>query len=347
MYRGHKGLQKTLASLMAASLLTTTGCRGVIVAPPAPGPRPFEGVQVTIDEYIAQPPDVLLIEMEANPSDKQVIKSGDAVQIVVTNTLPEHPISQIYQVSQEGTVDLGIYGTVKIAGQTVVQAKETLKEHLSKELAEPGVSMQLAAARPISGEYLVRPDGKVKLGFYGEVHVAGKTLPEIEKAIIRHLEEKEGLVDPKVAVDVAAYNTMVYYIVTDGAGFGDQVTRQPLNGYETVLDALAEIGGMPVNGSKTNIWIARPIPGEPNAAEILPIDWVAITKYGSSATNYQILPGDRIYLKADVLVTQNNVFDRLISPFQQVLSTIILFNITTRSLGGSGAGFPFLGGFGT
>ena len=30
--------------------------------------------------------------------------------------------------------------------------------------------------RPISGERLVRPDGKISLGFYGEVYVAGLTL---------------------------------------------------------------------------------------------------------------------------------------------------------------------------
>lgn len=347
MFATTKRVRRMFVSLCIMLMGTSTGCQGVRVAPPAPGPRPFEGVQVTLDEYVAQPPDILLIEMEATPSDDQVIKPGELVQINVTNTLPEHPIADVYSVSGDGTVDLGIYGSVKIAGETVARAKETIREHLSQELAEPGVSIAVAGARPIQGEYLVRPDGKVKLGFYGEVHVAGKTLPQIEKAIIQHLEEKEGLVDPKVAVDVAAYNSMVYYIVTDGAGFGDEVSRFPLLGNETVLDAISEIGGLPLNGAKHNVWIARPIPGEPNAAEILPVDWVAITKHGSAATNYQILAGDRLYIKADYLVTFNNKFDRLIAPFQQVLSTIILFNITTQSLGGSGSGFPFFPGVGS
>jgi polysaccharide biosynthesis/export protein len=38
--------------------------------------------------------------------------------------------------------------------------------------------------RPISGERPVRPDGTISLGFYGDVHVAGLTLPEIKEKIV-------------------------------------------------------------------------------------------------------------------------------------------------------------------
>ena len=41
--------------------------------------------------------------------------------------------------------------------------------------------------RPISGERLVRPDGKITLSFYGELYVAGLTLPEIKEKIVLHL----------------------------------------------------------------------------------------------------------------------------------------------------------------
>jgi protein involved in polysaccharide export with SLBB domain len=43
--------------------------------------------------------------------------------------------------------------------------------------------------RPISGERLVRPDGKISLGFYGEIPVKGLTLPQIKVAIIKHLRK--------------------------------------------------------------------------------------------------------------------------------------------------------------
>lgn len=43
--------------------------------------------------------------------------------------------------------------------------------------------------RPISGERLVRPDGKISLGFYGDVEVRGLTLDQVKVAIVKHLRK--------------------------------------------------------------------------------------------------------------------------------------------------------------
>jgi polysaccharide export outer membrane protein len=43
--------------------------------------------------------------------------------------------------------------------------------------------------RPISGERLVRPDGTISLGFYGDVHVRGLTLKQAKVKIIHHLRQ--------------------------------------------------------------------------------------------------------------------------------------------------------------
>src|SRR3954447_18662162 len=66
--------------------------------------------------------------------------------------------------------------------------------------------LEALPGRPISGERLVRPDGKISLGFYGDVYVAGLTIPEIKEKIIFHLrkyltDEVLGLVerDPDTA----------------------------------------------------------------------------------------------------------------------------------------------------
>jgi protein involved in polysaccharide export with SLBB domain len=55
--------------------------------------------------------------------------------------------------------------------------------------------------RPISGERLVRPDGKIDVGFYGEVYVRGMTIEQVKVAILKHLrailtDEALGLLVP-------------------------------------------------------------------------------------------------------------------------------------------------------
>ena len=47
--------------------------------------------------------------------------------------------------------------------------------------------LETLPGRPISGERLVRPDGMISLGWYGDIQVRGLTVPQIKVAIIKHL----------------------------------------------------------------------------------------------------------------------------------------------------------------
>ncbi len=61
--------------------------------------------------------------------------------------------------------------------------------------------LEALPGRPISGERLVRPDGKISIGFYGDVYVKGLTPEQVKVAIIKHLrkflaDENLGLLAP-------------------------------------------------------------------------------------------------------------------------------------------------------
>ena len=71
----------------------------------------------------------------------------------------------------------------------------------------------------------------------------------------------------------------------------------PATGNETVLDAIAGINGLPAVASKVSIGIARPSPNQGAPDHVLTIDWNAIAQGARTGTNYQVLPGDRIYVK--------------------------------------------------
>ena len=49
--------------------------------------------------------------------------------------------------------------------------------------------LEALPGRPIQGERLVRPDGKISLGFYGEIYVAGLTTTEIKEKVVLHLRK--------------------------------------------------------------------------------------------------------------------------------------------------------------
>jgi polysaccharide export outer membrane protein len=183
----------------------------------------------------------------------------------------------------------------------------------------------------------VRPDGTIGLGVYGSVFVAGRTLEEARDAIARLLKQTvTGLtledIKKGLTVDVVAYNSKFYYVITDGGGYGEQVIRVPATGNETVLDALSQIQGLPTVASKKRIWIARATPYDHEHPHILPVDWRGITQRGSAATNYQIFPGDRIYVDSAKLIKMDSFLAKFLSPIERVLGVTLLGSQTVNSI---------------
>ena len=103
----------------------------------------------------------------------------------------DQPIENFYLVEAEGTVNLGpAYGTVRVGGMTIEEATTAITRQLQQILRQPEVSVQLArtaGTQPVSGQYLIGPDGTINLRSYGAVGVAGKTVTEIKTALQQHL----------------------------------------------------------------------------------------------------------------------------------------------------------------
>ena len=230
--------------------------------------------------------------------------------------------------------------------------------------------LEALPGRPISGERLVRPDGKISLGFYGDVYVAGLTMPEVKEKIILHLRKyltdvalgivdtdpdtgepridpetkKPKLLDPResdqVFVDVTAYNSKNYYVLGDVLITG----KMPITGNETVLDALQHAGGLMPTAAPQNIRLVRPAPPGACCEQVLPVNLAAITSGGDPTTNYQLMPGDRLIVYRDPIVRLTVFIDRLAAPFQTVLSTMLQESFAVRAAKLSVLPAPGVGG---
>ncbi|MFO0929125.1 MAG: polysaccharide biosynthesis/export family protein [Gemmataceae bacterium] len=305
----------------------------------SPGNVPTEKQKTSLPPYLIEPPDILLLDpIRMIPKPPYLVQPLDALLIRVAEPLPNQPIDGTYTVTPDGTVNLGYsYGQIRVAGYTLEDVERVIRNHLGRVLKDPQIAVGLAQFRGVQqtrGEHLVRMDGTISLGSYGCVYVAGLTLAQAKVAIERHLSQY--LLDPEVSVDVFAYNSKSYYVITDGAGYGQQVYRFPVTGNETVLDAISQIQGLPAVASKKKIWLARPAPACHGCSQILPIDWRAITEGGVTATNYQIFPGDRIYVHSDWLICLDNTLNKVLSPIQQVLFTTIFFGAAVNQFKSGG-----------
>jgi len=144
---------------------------------------------------------------------------------------------------------------------------------------------------------VVRTDGNIDLGFYGDVYVAGLTLEQVEVKVAQHIAAASARRGSPIKGQVEAAVRLVngrdskrYYVL----GTVTQQNSFPLTGSETVLDAILA-AGLRSNSLPEKAYLVRPHPSG-GADQILRIDWCAITQRGDTLTNYQIFPGDRIYV---------------------------------------------------
>ena len=182
--------------------------------------------------------------------------------------------------------------------------------------------LEMLPGRPISGERLVRPDGKISLGFYGEVYVAGLTLPEVKEKVVLHLKEligpqKLGLVAPlseiregeldsrmktgkpvaprdsnRVFVQLAKSNSKFYYLLGAFVIPG----RVPVTGRERVLDAVNKANGLAPEADSNQVFLYR-VGSKEGRLKTLKIDIDQITLGDDLSTNYQLIAGDRLVVR--------------------------------------------------
>jgi polysaccharide export outer membrane protein len=314
--------------LLVLSLLVN-GCQHTRFAEAEAGDIniPREKSLYVLPDYIIESPDILLLDaIRVIPKPPYRIAPLDTLIIQVPGAFPGDPIGGVYPVDPSGTVNLGLaYGSVSVVGMTLEQAKAAVEAHLKPIIKENKSVVALGRSRAlqqIRGPHIVTPDGKIRLGVYGSVIVSGMTLAQAKAAIEGHLSAY--LQEPEIALDVGAYNSKVFYVVFDGGGSGQTLIRLPITGNDTVLDALSQVGGLNPIADMQKIWVARPAVAGAAEDKIMAVDWEAITSRGRTETNYQLFPGDRIYVKANPFVTFDNTLAKVTAPFERLFGVVLL-----------------------
>ena len=136
----------------------------------------------------------------------------------------------------------------------------------------------------------VQPDGSIDLGQYGRPVVAGKTLPDIEVIVRDAINAKEKKTVP-VTVRLLARPGKVFYVLGEVNAPG----AFPITGRDTVLSAITQAGGPTRRASEQNIVVSRPTVPE-GCRVVLPVCYTNIVQIGDTSTNYQLMPGDRIFV---------------------------------------------------
>jgi len=175
--------------------------------------------------------------------------------------------------------------------------RELDKTVLSAYVVEPGDGLlaqplKLDSPAHLPADLTVLPDGKIDLGLYGRLLVAGKSIEQVEAQVQSAVLAKTADAG-QINVRLVSRVSKVYYVL----GQVNSPGSFPLQGRETVLDGIVAAGGLNARASRINIILSRPTT-PCGCRVVLPVCYPQIVQLGDTSTNYQLQPGDRIYVPA-------------------------------------------------
>ncbi len=153
-------------------------------------------------------------------------------------------------------------------------------------LIEP---VELTSDVRIPADQKVLTDGTIDLGKYGRVVLAGMTIENAESFIEQTIKDTG---EEATAINVRLLDPIHRYYVL---GEVNSPGSYPLEGHESVLDGILAAGGLTSAAAPCKILLARPTSPE-SCRVTLQVCYREITQMGDTTTNYQLKPGDRIFV---------------------------------------------------
>jgi polysaccharide export outer membrane protein len=136
----------------------------------------------------------------------------------------------------------------------------------------------------LSQSVTVGPDGFVSLALLGDVKVVGLTTSELGQMLTNRLTAF--IVTPQVTVSVAEIRSRQVYVMGQVAKPGGY----PLIGQMSVLQMLAQAGGLNTFANRKGIYVLRPANGH---TQKLSFNYVKVI-HGKGDQNIDLLPGDSV-----------------------------------------------------
>ena len=132
---------------------------------------------------------------------------------------------------------------------------------------------------------VVRPDGKISLPLLNEVKVVGLSPRELQTILVERF--KDFVNEPQVTVIVRTIRSRRVYLVGQVGRPGVYI----LNGKKTVLELLAEAGGLGPFAKGGSIYVLRNVNGRQVR---IPFDFKKVIRGHSSKRDVQLEPGDMV-----------------------------------------------------
>ena len=137
----------------------------------------------------------------------------------------------------------------------------------------------------LSGDVVVRPDGKISMPLLNDVHAAGQTPQQLSQQI--STVAKRWVQDPNVTVIIRQINSRSVFITGRVVHAG----KYPLNGSTTILQLIAMAGGLAEWADGENVTVMRT---EQSGFVTRRFNYKDVIARKNLDQNIELLPGDTV-----------------------------------------------------
>lgn len=189
---------------------------------------------------------------------------------------------------------LGLYGcsNTGVLPEATTRASLTTDVNAYQYLIGPGDSLTIFVWRnpEVSGQFIVRPDGKVTTSLVEDIDVAGKTPTMLARQIEEQLSKY--INNPRVTVSV---NNFTGPLSEQVRVIGEATNPSAVSYTEhmTLLDLMIAVGGLTEFANGNNAKLVRVVNGNQRTFEINIDDLI---RDGDISENVDMLPGDIVII---------------------------------------------------
>lgn len=281
----------TVNSLVLVSLLGCMGCstlaslglpvgntQNALIAPAkniseAPGHAlllPKELNKQTLPNYVVEPGDTLLIEPVK--FDSTIRLPGDQV------------------VKPDGYISLGEFGryfaTNKTIDQIQVEVQSIINEQLRRNLETAYEIERRERESTVPSSNLDPNPNRTQLS-----DLPLETAQDREALVQLNQRIQDAIKKNQVAARLINWDSKKFYVLGEVNSPGSFV----FSGNQTILDAIIEAGGINSRANKHQIIISRPSTCS-DCRVVMKVCYDQIVQLGNASTNYQLQPGDRVFV---------------------------------------------------
>ncbi len=221
-------------------------------------------------------------------------------------------------VKPDGTISLGEFGAYQANGKTAelmqleiqAQIDEQLRSKMEVEFAKSQAQLAMPEKRD-TVDLLDLKDDLNSLEDAPEIESGKQEREETRRIQARREFERrldDNLKKNRVSVRLTNWDSKKIYVLGEVNSPGSFLFR----GNETVLDAIIEAGGMGNKANRHSVIVSRPSSCG-GCRTVMKVCYDQIVQLGDASTNYQLLPGDRVFVPS---LTFMDDLKQSFNPFQ-------------------------------